>query len=408
MFGPIGGEVYGLGTANGAHEVTWHAIRTDYGNITNIPDVAHSPLFLFWSMASIVQPHGEKLILKRERLAVTAMMGHSNFRSCRVVAALRRKLAHTPVQRIDGVARSRDTRVKIRRWWLWALVSICITAPACTNDLLIPEKTSLHSPSEFGLWHEEKTFRTADGNRLKAWFMPARGYALGTILFFQRAKGNMSRNLPAAAWFPKAGYNVITFDYRGYGDSPGEADLLRAAQDGAAALRFTRSFKQIDKDKIIVYGRGVGGAVAISALRMAGTQGVRLLIVEDSFASYRELARLKLNERKLTWAFQYPVAYLMFSSEQGPVQTMRGLTPPPFLIVHAENNVPVPLEAGRQLFAAYPLADKEFWIVPDEHHLQTFKYAGLWRNKLLAAIQARLPPDPSTVVKDRVRFDRWR
>ena len=291
---------------------------------------------------------------------------------------------------------------------LGVLLGVLLGPAACTNGLLQPLRDARHHPEDFGLWQDEVTFATAGGARLRGWFIATPGRARATVVFFQDARGNMSRNLPAAIWLVRAGFNLFIFDYRGFGASPGTADMGHAVQDGAAALEAVRGIKAVQRDALLVYGQGIGGALAIGALRAAGTAGVRLLIVEDGFASFRETARLKLAAHPLTWAFQYPVAWLFFSDQHSPVTTLRGLDAPPLLVVHGEANAEVSLEAGRELAQIYPNADKAFWSVPAGQHLETFKWSGPWRRKLLAHIAAHLPPDPAPNTQDAPRYDRWR
>lgn len=53
-------------------------------------------------------------------------------------------------------------------------------------------------------------------------------------------------------WLPIEGYNVFTFDYRGYGQSEGTPDRKGIFQDSTAAIKYIKSRKDIDtEDRVI-------------------------------------------------------------------------------------------------------------------------------------------------------------
>ena len=67
--------------------------------------------------------------------------------------------------------------------------------------------------------------------------------------------------------FTRAGYVVMTFDYRGWGDSAGlPRHVISARQrvaDGDAALAFLKSQPGIDPRRIVLWGSSFGGGHAV-------------------------------------------------------------------------------------------------------------------------------------------------
>ena len=293
----------------------------------------------------------------------------------------------------EGVVISGDGMTRARRLpRVRLLTALLLTLAGCTGGFLQPDAIDHDHPARHGLWHDEVRFATANGQRLRGWFLPARGVPLGTVVWFQDGTGNLTRGLHAAKWLPYEGYHVLLFDYRGFGASPGDADLALAARDGAAALRFIRGHKPVDPGKLIVYGRGVGAVLAIRAMAAAGTDGIRLVIVEDGFRSFREVVRLRLDSHVLTWAFQYPVAYGFFSDDEGTDAALPAMAGLPLLALHGEVNETIPPDAGRQLFAAWPHPDKTWWTVPAGGHLSagnSTRY--IWQEQILARLQTLFP-----------------
>ncbi|WP_158895963.1 alpha/beta hydrolase [Amycolatopsis anabasis] len=66
-----------------------------------------------------------------------------------------------------------------------------------------------------------------------------------------------------ATEFCRAGFNVLAFDYRHFGDSQGEPrqllDITKQVQDWHAALSWVRDLCFVDKDKIILWGTSFSG-----------------------------------------------------------------------------------------------------------------------------------------------------
>ena len=79
------------------------------------------------------------------------------------------------------------------------------------------------TPAEIGLTPVEPvTFETADGLKLSGWFLAASGpLPRLTVLIFNGNAGNQGCRGPLAAALHRHGLQVLLFDYRGYGGSPG-------------------------------------------------------------------------------------------------------------------------------------------------------------------------------------------
>lgn len=267
------------------------------------------------------------------------------------------------------------------------LLAVC---GGCNGVFFQPNDRFYYHPHQFGLSHRELRFQSADGTRLHGWFLPAVGPSKATIIFFHGNAANISNHIYAVRWLPRAGYDVLLFDYRGYGQSEGEPDRPGAISDGAAAIGLARRMAGGDSHPLIVYGQSLGGALAVNALAEAGTEGVRALILESTFASYQEAARLIMDGAWITWPFQYPFAYLFFTDDQSPLDAMQAIAGVPALVIHREGDRTVPFAAGQALFDALPNPDKTFWAVPGGGHIVTFAQPGAWRAKLTAWIGQRL------------------
>ena len=180
----------------------------------------------------------------------------------------------------------------------------------------------------------------------------------------------MSTHFLFTSWLVEHGYDVITFDYRGYGKSTGIPSREGLVADGAAVIDWVRKHKKLGKEDIFILGQSLGGAVAIPSVVLAGEKGIRAVIVDSTFASYREIARDRLGTVWLTWPLQYPLSYLV-SDEFSPIDSVPKLTVP-ILVVHGIRDGVVPIEFGRKLFYAANTDRRKFWEVNLLGHTSAF------------------------------------
>lgn len=149
--------------------------------------------------------------------------------------------------------------------------------------------------------------------------------------------------------------SIFAFDYRGYGRSEGKPHEQGILADGRAAQQWLADRVGIQPEEIVLWGRSIGGAVAV---QMGADQGARALILERTFTSLPDVAA-----RHYPWL---PVRRLMrnrfdslsrISQYEGPV-----------LQSHGTADEIVPLELAKELFQAVPGDDKQFVVMPGVTH----------------------------------------
>ena len=139
--------------------------------------------------------------------------------------------------------------------------------------------------------------------------------------------------------------------------------------DGAAALAYIRSRPEVDPNKIIIYSQSLGGAVAAYTVATQPREGIRAVILESVFTSYRKIAREKLGGFWLTWPLQWPLSFLV-SDEGSPLDVVSKISPIPLLILHGNQDNVIPLHHSEDLFrAAKP--PKSLWIIEGGRHIDT-------------------------------------
>lgn len=133
---------------------------------------------------------------------------------------------------------------------------------------LNPDKQYKVTPDEFGLSYEKIIIPTKDGMQLAAWFYKSTSDSKKIIIISGNGDGNMSKNIEIASLFISLGYNVISYDYRGFGESSDfkiNNNFYIYAQfekDLNAVIDYVRKyyskFRQLD-----LYGQGIGAGLSI-------------------------------------------------------------------------------------------------------------------------------------------------
>ena len=204
-----------------------------------------------------------------------------------------------------------------------------------------PETEITRSPADLGLSHRELHFATSDGERLYGWWItcepkPANGH----ILLCHGNGGNIGDRLIDAGLLRDAGFNVMLFDYRGYGRSTGRPDEQGTYRDAVAARQTLLTQPECDPARVIYLGESLGGAIALALAIQSAPGG---LVLQSTFTSLRSVAH-----------HHYPVIPSALVPDAYPsIRRISGLRAP-LLSLHGDRDAVVPLSEGRALFEAAP------------------------------------------------------
>ena len=195
---------------------------------------------------------------------------------------------------------------------------------------------------------------TSDGVRLVGWLMGGDA-AAPWILIFHGNAGNIGDGARPEhyARLRALGLNVLTFDYRGYGESEGSPTEAGLYRDADAAFGFLRDSLGIQPGRIWIFGHSLGSAVAVDLASRVNAAG---LILEGSFTSAPDAAR---------YAYPFvPVRLIMHNRFASDEKIARAAMPKLFL--HADADRVIPLDLGRRLFGIAP-EPKRFVTVHGDH-----------------------------------------
>ncbi|MFO0840561.1 MAG: alpha/beta hydrolase [Phycisphaerae bacterium] len=272
----------------------------------------------------------------------------------------------------DAVAAARRARFWKRvRWSVrgGALLAIAgFVLMGADGCFYFPTRTVYFTPKEFNLAYEDARFRASDGVQLAAWFIPAQqSPPRGTVIHFHGNAENMTSHISFVAWLPTRGFNLLTFDYRGYGASEGRVTRAGTVRDGLAAVDYVLSRPDVDPRRVFIFGQSLGGAVAMVVA--AQRPQVRAIVVDSTFGSYREIAALHLRRRFLPGFLADGLAWLLVSGQYEPRDYLGTLAPRPLLVIQSGQDEICPPELSDTLFAA-ARERKAIWRVPEAGHTE--------------------------------------
>jgi uncharacterized protein len=181
---------------------------------------------------------------------------------------------------------------------------------------------------------------TADGIRLEAVTLSASGSSpRDWVIYFQGNAGSLRRPRvqEQLRTLHSLGYDVLSFDYRGYGRSDGTPTEAGLYEDALAAYtHLTRA--GVSPRQIILAGQSLGSAVAVELATRVTSAGVALFSPIDS---------VPLTAGRIyPWV---PVHYLATNRFDSTAKVERIRVP--IVVFHSAADRLIPLEAARDLFA---------------------------------------------------------
>jgi len=154
--------------------------------------------------------------------------------------------------------------------------------------IFYPARGVAVTPEQLGIAGEEVFFDAEDGVRIHGFYLPAPG-ARRALLFLHGNAGNASHRLPNAAELVRLQCSVLVVDYRGYGVSEGSATEMGVYADARAGLHHLVEQRGFPESRIVVFGRSLGGAIAVDLAQEREVAGV---ILESTFPSIADVVSI--------------------------------------------------------------------------------------------------------------------
>jgi alpha-beta hydrolase superfamily lysophospholipase len=232
----------------------------------------------------------------------------------------------------------------------------------------VPRRT----PAALGLAFEHVRIRTADNLLLAGWLVP-HPRARANVLFCHghgRNRGHLAGLLPTAH---ALGLNVLAFDFRGHGDSPGHTSTFGhcEVEDLRAAHAFLR--QRFPGLPVLLVGVSLGAAVSLQAL--PDLEGVAGVWSEGAFSRLGSVVQHTFG--RLPNCVSHPLVRLYRAlalldcgfrvRRIRPIAAVRRVAVPVFFC-HACRDELVPLEEGKALFTAHAGPARRWWVAGATHY----------------------------------------
>lgn len=243
---------------------------------------------------------------------------------------------------------------------------------SCSSLFYYPDKVMYYPPEANGYKAEEHIFESADGEKLWSWFIKTEklqpnGLPKGLIVQFHGNAANLTAHYASLVWLTREGYDLFTFDYRGYGKSTGGPDQEGLLKDGAAAL--TYSEKLYRGGKRVYVGQSLGGAVLLRTLSDLN-RWPEIVVSESSFLSYRWIAKKKMASHWLTWLFS-PLGSLLVSDHASAEKVPPKIPDDVCLIViHDKSDTVTPFETSEKIYDEAGTKCKSFLVEDRGGHVE--------------------------------------
>lgn len=229
-------------------------------------------------------------------------------------------------------------------------------------------------PAKWGHRYENVFFTSKDGTKLHGWFITQDNKKpKGTVVFSHGNAGSMGHHLGFVTWLANAGYQVLMYDYRGFGKSGGSVDRRGMIHDVRAAFTYAQSRKDVAADRIISYGHSLGGAKSVTALGESPVQGLRAVVIDGAFASYQAMAKILGGD----------FGKSLVSDDLSPQDFVSRLAPVPILVVHGTRDEIVPFSQGKELFERAGKPKTLFDVKNGRHGDSLSREEGEYRKRML-------------------------
>lgn len=248
-----------------------------------------------------------------------------------------------------------------------------------------PARRVLAEEATGQLPREKVTFQSHDGRlKLSGYFYPNPASQAAIILGHGFHGGAVDTDR-AATIAQASGYNTLTLDFRGCGESEGKTTSVGywEVEDLLGAIDYIRSRPEVDPEKICLYGFSMGGAVAIMAAERE--PAIKAIITDAAFASLDGLLAVKFKffYRLPAFPFRHTAVWWSrwFSQTTGkrvdPVEALKRMAAEgrqlPHLIIHGQADDVIPVDNAHQIYEHSP-GPKSLWLVDEAGHVAAGYY----------------------------------
>ena len=185
---------------------------------------------------------------------------------------------------------------------------------------LNPSRTYKQRPDKYNMKYTEAKVKTNDGKAtLNVWEFKAKTPSTQLLLIAHNGEGNMADYLRRVDQFTANGYNVVTFDYRGFGESSEfEIDnnmyIYPHFQDDMKTM--IDYCRKNHAPTFNIYGWGIGAGLGLGV--GLNREEIKKIIADTPFLSMEDL-----EERFASWDEPMEVPFAGYSKKYEPYTALQ-------------------------------------------------------------------------------------
>lgn len=250
-----------------------------------------------------------------------------------------------------------------------------------------PGPPPARTPADAGLAFDELELATEDGETVHGWRVRAERAdgsdgegARGLVLHCHGNAGNVQGRIATAAALAERGFDVLLFDYRGFGRSTGSPDEEGTYRDAEAAYDWATGEGGYAPEEIVLFGESLGGAVATE---LACRRAVAGLVLESTFTSLPDVGAT---------AYPFLPVRLLALDRYATVDKV-GELDVPVLVLHGRGDRTVPFAQGERLARAAGTSVVE---LPGDHNDGGFLQSADLRRAVASFVERCVRHFPAT------------
>jgi len=234
------------------------------------------------------------------------------------------------------------------------------------NLFYLPINFSDTLPSDHGYKFKNVEIVSKGEIKLHGWVIHTPKEVIkGVIVFSHGNTGSVNNHFGFCSWLLKEGYDVLMFDYRGYGKSEGEPERQGLVDDVIASIDYAGNQKEWAKLPIISFAHSLGVAKTVVALdQMKQKARVKAAIFWAGFSSYVKMAEEIVGNR----------ADEIVTNELSPIDHLDKLKTIPKLFVHGKKDKVIPFSHSEEMYERSN-GSKKLMLSDDGGHNNA-----LWKN----------------------------
>lgn len=281
-----------------------------------------------------------------------------------------------------------------------AIILSFFVGTGCTHLFFYPTKDIYPQLAEENPKREMVELTSKDGVLLQGMRLLTESKPVGVILQLHGNAQNLTSHFQFVSWLSHEGWEVLTFDYRGYGQSGAaigwfHGDLEGVLGDSITAIDWADRRAAELGVPLVIIGQSLGGALTLRSLLEHQPTQLKMIVIDSSFFGFRSIAQEKLDSTWLTWVLGRLVPALVSDSlspgprlANFPSQADRRDHPlmRPAVFLHAKDDPVVSKRQGDLIHEVYP-GPKEQWVLDESGHILSLMHLPT-RERLLKRLNA--------------------